>query len=397
LRPASHLVIIYVMATISKALSIAIQYHQAGRLLAAEQIYRQILAVEPNHADAIQLLGVMAQQWGKHAIAVEYIGRAIGLKDNVAAFHNNLGEAYRALRRIPEAVACYRRALELEPDYAEAHSNLGNVSKDQGNLDVAIACYRRALELKPDFAEAHYNLGVAFKDQGELDAAVVCCRRALELKPHLAEAYNNLGVIFKDQGKLDESLACYRRALALKPDFAEAHSNLLFTLQNCAGVTLAALAEAHAEYDRRHAAPLGSDVAQREKVRERRGRLRLGFVSPDLRRHPVGYFLVRVLENLDQQQHETVFYSDRTLKDDLTQRLQSAATQWRDVMDMSDQRLAEQIQADGIDILFDTRLATGCWSSPASRPPCKSPGSAIRRRPACQRWTTCSPIATWSP
>ena len=84
---------IYVMATISEALAIAIQHHQAGRLQAAEQIYRQILAVEPNQADAIHLLGLIAHQVGKHGMAVEYIERAIRLKGNVAAFHNNLGNA----------------------------------------------------------------------------------------------------------------------------------------------------------------------------------------------------------------------------------------------------------------------------------------------------------------
>ena len=108
------------MATISEALAIAVQHYQAGRLQAAEQICRQILQVEPNQADAIHLLGLIAHQAGKDDGAVQYIGRAIGLGGNVAAFHNSLGEAYRALRRIPEAVASYRRALERKPDYAEA-------------------------------------------------------------------------------------------------------------------------------------------------------------------------------------------------------------------------------------------------------------------------------------
>src|SRR5208337_1362163 len=112
------------MATIPEAFAIAVQHHQAGRLQAAEQIYRQILAIEPNHADAIHLLGVIAGQVGKHEVAVEYIGRAIGLQGNEAAFHDNLGEAYRALHRTSEAVACYRRALELKPDYAQAYYNL---------------------------------------------------------------------------------------------------------------------------------------------------------------------------------------------------------------------------------------------------------------------------------
>jgi tetratricopeptide (TPR) repeat protein len=254
------------MATISEALAIAIQHHQAGRLQTAEQIYRQILAAEPNHADALHFLGVMASQVGKHAVAVEYMQRAIALKGDVAFFHSNLGKVYHALHRTAEAVACCRRALELRPDYVEAHNNLGAALNDQGQLDEAVACCRRALELNPNYAEAHNNLGIALKgqgklgeavaccrralelnpgyaeahlglgnalhDQGKLDEAVACCRRALELRPDYAEAYNNLAAAFNDQGKPDEAVACYRRALELRPDYAEAYNNLGNTLKD---------------------------------------------------------------------------------------------------------------------------------------------------------------------
>jgi predicted O-linked N-acetylglucosamine transferase (SPINDLY family) len=375
------------MATISQALAIALQHHQAGRLQAAERIYRQILHAEPNQADALHLLGLMAHQAGKHAVAVQYIRRAIEFSGRAALFHNSLGEAYRALGGIPEAIACYRRGLELKPDYAEAHNNLGNALKQQGKLDEAIACYRRALERKPDFAEAHSNLGLALGDQRQLDEAVACFRRALELKPDRAEIYNNLGLALAGQGKLDESLAAcrralelkpefaeahanlgntlqdqgrldeahaaYRRALELKPDFAEVHSNLLLALHYGPDATPAALAEAHAQFDRLHAAPLGGAAAEHQSIPDRRGRLRLGFVSPDLRRHPVGYFLVRVLENLDRERYETICYSDRIGQDGLTRRLQAAAAAWRDVIGMSDEQLAQAIRADRIDVLFD--------------------------------------------
>ena len=214
------------MATISEAFALAIQHHQGGRLDAAEQIYRLILQAEPNHADAIHLLGLIAHQRGYQQLAVEYIGRAIALNGDVAAFHNNLGSVYGAMRRIPEAVACFRRALKLKPDYAEAYNNLGNALKDQGKSNEAVACHRRALELMPDYADAHNNLGVAFEDQGKLDEAVACYRRTLELKPDFAAAHNNLGNALKHQRRLDEAIASYRRAFELKPDFAEAHNNL---------------------------------------------------------------------------------------------------------------------------------------------------------------------------
>ena len=211
---------------ISEALAIAIKHHQGGRLQTAEDIYRQILAVEPNHADATHLLGLIAHQMGRHEIAVEYIGRAIALNGTMAEFHDNLGGAYRALRRMPEAAAYCRRAVELKPDDAAAHYNLGLVLNDQGKLAEAVACYRRALELRPDYAEAHNNLGNAFKNQEKLADAIACYYRALELRPDYAEAYSNLGAALRGEGKLEEAIACYRRALQLKPDNAEAHSNL---------------------------------------------------------------------------------------------------------------------------------------------------------------------------
>ncbi len=211
---------------ISAALAIAIQHHQAGRLPAAEQIYRQILAAEPNHADALHLLGVIAYQSGRNEVAVQYIRRAIDLNGRQPTYHANLGCALKDLGKLDEAIACHRRALELKPDSPETHNNLGNALHAQGELDEAVACWRRALDLKPNYAEAHNNLGAALREQGKLEEAAACWRRALQLKPEYADAHNNLGVALKAQGKLEEAAACHRRALELKPDFAESHNNL---------------------------------------------------------------------------------------------------------------------------------------------------------------------------
>jgi tetratricopeptide (TPR) repeat protein len=214
------------MNGISATLARAMEHHQAGRLQAAEQIYRQILAADPNQADAWHLLGLIAHQVGKQQIAVEYIAYAIRLSPSVAAFHNNLGVSYQALGRLDEAAACWRRAIELQPDYAEAHGNLGNLLREQGHTDQALVCYRRALQLRPDYAQAHYNYGTAVSDQGDLAEAVACFRRALSLRPDYAEAHNSLGFALRRQGRLDEAASCYQRALELNPGFAEAHNNL---------------------------------------------------------------------------------------------------------------------------------------------------------------------------
>jgi Flp pilus assembly protein TadD len=214
------------MATIPEAFALALQHHRAGRLQAAEQIYRQILQAMPNHPDATHLLGVIAHQVGQHEAAAEYIRRAIALKEDVADYYNNLASVYQALHQSGEAVECCRRALELDPGFAEAHVNLGTALREEGRLEEAVVRYRQGLELMPDSPTAHNNLGIAYRDLGRLDEAVACSRRALELQPDLVEAHANLGNALKDQKKLDAALASFRRALELKPDSADAHHNL---------------------------------------------------------------------------------------------------------------------------------------------------------------------------
>ena len=207
------------MSTTPDALATAIQHHQAGRLQAAEQIYRQILAAEPARADAWHLFGLLAHQVGKQDLAIEYIGYAIRLDPGVAAYHSNLGVAYRAIDKLDEAAACWRRALELSPDFVDALNNLGNVLRERDQPDEAVACYRRALALNPDSPVTHYNFGMALSDQDLLADAVASYRRALALRPEYPDPLNN-------QGELHEAAACYRRALELKPDFAACRLNL---------------------------------------------------------------------------------------------------------------------------------------------------------------------------
>lgn len=212
-------------------MAMAVRHHQAGQLQAAEQIYRQVLAAEPNLAAAWNLLGVVSSQCGQHEVAVDYLSRAIGLNGSAPDFHSNLGQVYQALARRHEAIACFRRAVELKPDFVEAHHVLGNLLLAQGKQDEAVECYRRVLELRPEMAEVHNNLGNLLQEQGKPDEATDCYRRALQLRPDLAEAENNLGNVLWGEGKRDEAAACYRRALAIRPDFVEAHCYLGRVLQ----------------------------------------------------------------------------------------------------------------------------------------------------------------------
>jgi protein O-GlcNAc transferase len=448
------------MATIPEALAAAIEHHQAGRLQAAEQIYRQILAVEPAHADALHLLGVVAHQVGKYQAAIECIGRAIEVQPRVAVYHRNLGLSYRALKKIAEAVACGRRAVELKPDYAEAqfdlavalqdqsrpeeaaphfrravelkpddaeayyglgnalrelghrddavacyrrllelqpnhaegHNNLGNILGDQGQLDEAVACYQRALAIRPDYVLAYNNLGTALhdrgqiaeaiacyrqalarkpddagalnnlgnalKDQGQLDDAVACYRRALELEPGSAHACNNLGNALKDQGLIAEAIASYRRAVQLDPAFVAADSNLVYTHYFLPQSDARTIDEEFRRWNRRHAEPLASFLRPHDNDRSPDRRLRIGYVSPDFRLHPVAQFLLPLLESHDHERFEIFCYASMSVRDAITDRCRAGADAWREVLALTDEQLAGAIRRDKIDILVDLAMHT---------------------------------------
>ena len=204
----------------------ALRLHQSGRLAEAEQLYRQVLARDPRHADSLHLLGVLAYQAGQLADAVELIGQAIRLKENVAFYHNNLGLALKDEGKRAAAIERFQRALALQPDYPDAHNNLGNALMDEGRPDEAAARFRRALTLRPDYPEAHNNLGNALKELGRIEEALGCYERAIALRPNYADAASNLGNALQQAGRLDEAIACYERALAARPDAAEILNNL---------------------------------------------------------------------------------------------------------------------------------------------------------------------------
>ncbi|MGD1276313.1 MAG: tetratricopeptide repeat protein [Tepidisphaeraceae bacterium] len=144
--------------TIHAALDSAKRLHQAGRLQDAQSLYRQILSRQPDHPDALHLLGVIQFQQAQPNAAMELICRAIALDPGRPEFHCNLGVVLADVGRASDAIAAFQHALDLRPLYPEAHHNLGNSLRDMGLMDQAIAHYRQVLAIPPGDVESHHNL-----------------------------------------------------------------------------------------------------------------------------------------------------------------------------------------------------------------------------------------------
>lgn len=189
---------------INETFATAVDLHRRGKLQQAEALYRAVLGVRPDHAEALHLLGVMAHELGQLDRAAELIGTAIALDPAPAPFHFNLGVSLQALGKDAEAAASYRRAVEREPGYLAAYENLGVALQDIGEIPSAIDAYETALAIDPDSAIAHLNLGTLLGNEGRTVEAGEHFSKVLDIKPAYGEAHWKLASTALALGHLEQ-------------------------------------------------------------------------------------------------------------------------------------------------------------------------------------------------
>ena len=366
----------------------AVALHNAGRLAEAEKVYRDVLQKDPRNADALQLLGLIEHQKGNNERAVELIRKAVTIRPraefliNLAQAHkalgktqealeatqralqmapnipegwNNLGSLLKDLNRSAEAADAFRKAIALRPNYAVAHSNLGNALAQLGDAKGSEAALRRAVTIDPNYAEGYSNLAHLLTVLGRLEESVLLCRRAIALKPQLGAAYSNLGKALHAQGLMDEGNEALRVGAAADPTNAQLHENLLGCFNHTTRWSPEEALAAHIAWAKRFAEPATppAPIAPHANDKSPDRKLRIGYVSPDLRRHSVTYFLEPIFANCDRGAFEIFAYSNTEKLDDVTERLRNMCDGWRDIRALNDDEAAALIRQDRIDILID--------------------------------------------
>jgi protein O-GlcNAc transferase len=361
-----------------------LRLHQANQLEEAKTIYEEILAIEPDHFDALHLLGVIEHQTQNYELALELISRAIQINPNIAPSYSNRGLTLHELNQYEKAIASYDKAIGLKPDYAEAWyhrgnallalkqyekaitsfdkstsfkpdyadawSNRGNALQELQQYNLAIASYDQAISLNPDYAPAWSNRGIVLQELCRYHQALASYDKAISLKPGFTEAWYNRGNALQDLGRFSLAEASYREAIRLDPQYLVAHNNLLFCL-NFSNSSQQSLAEAKR---------FGFKVSERAKdkftewdIPIRAEKLRIGFVSGDLNNHPVGFFVEGLLEKLDKNQLELFGFPTTSKSDDLTNRIKPSFAEWTPIYGMLDQEAATLIHQKSIHILID--------------------------------------------
>jgi len=225
-----------------------------------------------------------------------------------------------------------------------------------GRLDEGAELLARALEVDPLCAVAYCNLGAIQEKRGQWDAAIASFRRAVEAQPEMVLARQNLGNALVRTGCTAEAVASYKRGAELCPESVELRSAIVYYTQFLPDHSAARVLEEAREWNRRHAQPLTRAIARHTNDRSPERRLRVGYVSPDFRKHVAALFMFPLFSHHDHGQFETFGYSDVAEPDDWTERLVPYFDHWRSIVGLGDESVASQIRADRIDVLVDLTM-----------------------------------------
>lgn len=330
-----------------------VQAFQRGRYAEAEVVLKAAAKMAPKNADVQHVLAAVyqaTQQWSACQAAIQL---ACQLDPKNPRIQFTAAGIAQSQRRWDDAIQHYKAAVRLQPDLIEAWFNLGNALRDAGQLADACSAYEHAIRLRPGFVEALCNLGDVMRQQSRYAEAVAVYERARDTQPQLGAIYSKMGLALQRLSRLSEALAAFEQAAERSPQDAQAFSNWLLASQYDPALSASALFERHQQFASRFEAPLVAKRYAHEGWHAAGRRLRVAYVSPDLRKHSVASFVEPVMTRHDRTRFEVHAYYSNAFEDEVTARIRAGVEHWHEVATLTDEALAQRIHADGIDILVD--------------------------------------------
>lgn len=328
-----------------------------GRRDEAIDAYRAAVRLAPDNRDAHDNLGTLLCAAGRLEEGVAALARANAIAPR-AHTCANLGVALQSLGRLDEALAAFEACVSIDPRDAEGHAAVGLVRWLKGDAAGAIAAYRTLADLMPSSAEPYCHLGNLLGQTYALDESIRASRRAIELDPWSAAAWANLATALTRQGRIGEAIAAARESLRAPFPPAAAHDTLLLALNYDENASPRDVFDEHVRWGERYGNP-ASACANHANDRSPDRRLRIGYVSPDFREHPVATFIGPILARHDRGAFDVYCYSHDSHPDDVTRRLRSCDVAWRSIERLSDDDVAARVREDRIDVLVDLAGHTG--------------------------------------
>ncbi len=214
-------------AELARSFNAAVAHHSSGRLDEARALYEGLLSQLPNHPDLLDLYGTLRHQLGDHAVAAEYVGKAVARRPAAPAAWNHLGSIRRALGQADRAVGAFRRSALITPAAAEPWINIGIVSNDRGDPERTVRAGRRALSVQPALTEVRVQVGAALFALGRAAEALGALLPVRHVAPLRADLALHLSAVQAAVGDHASALAAARRGIAANPAVHELYPRLI--------------------------------------------------------------------------------------------------------------------------------------------------------------------------
>ncbi len=334
----------------------ATRLRRAGRLDEAADVYQRVLAVAPGEHRARFFLAGFQAELGDFTAAIALLREAIELGPDEARYRFALSQSLEGAGELAGAVAAMEEAHRLAPDWPAPHFHLARLLQRSGREAEAVGHLERFVDYRPRHFLALRGLARMLNSQRRLKEALAVYRRALVCSPErrdAAELYTEMAIIARQLGDLESAVDSYEQALALRPDDHRTHSALLALLSYHVLRTPEELLAAHRRWDERHGLEGRRHAFSHRRAGDPGRRLRIGYLSPDLREHAVAFFMRPLLEGHDPEQVEVFAYADIDAGDAVSERLAAACDHWSLVAGLDDEALARRIHDDRIDVLVD--------------------------------------------
>lgn len=321
-----------------------------GDLIAAATVYAQVRTAAPEAFEGWHYGGMTALLRHRAGEAEQLLARALELNPASVETAMGLGVARIAKGDAPGAEAGLAALTTRQPQLAEAWHYLALAIETQGRFDDAIAARKRAVELDPRFLPGWIDLGSTLSTIARLTEALACFSTALRLDPNNVTARVGRAITLYKCHRVPETAAELAAVLNRDPGQFEAWSLRLLALNNLPQFTREQIFAEHQAYGRMAGAPVN---AVWPNLPDPNRRLRVAFLSPDLREHSVAYFIEPLLQHLDRTAFEIVLYHDHAQVDHVSARLRGLAAIWRNFAGQVDAMVEPVVKADAPDVLVD--------------------------------------------
>lgn len=319
----------------------------------AIRCYRRALKINPKEAKAHNNIGSIYLKQKLSGLARPEFQKAIELKPDLENATYALCQIYRKEAKMADAITAVEKLIDIDPENAAPHGLASNLRLDMGEHEIAIDHLLSAIELsEADHDSLHIQIGQSYIKLADYDKAIKHFEEALKISPDSYFAYANYAGLWYAVGDTEKGREYYKKSAELNPVSSAPYPAQIFGESYQLGQTTKSLYKMHSDWNAAYGKSSSDNWLSHDNSRIPERLLRVGFVSGDFGRHPVGYFIVGLLENLSKTKIKTYCYQNRH-NDDLTLEIFNATDAWRDVRSTSDEDMIEEIQEDKIDILFD--------------------------------------------